>query len=250
MTLEADAVREIAALARASIAPQTVQIGEYTYAVGNTQRLNEDPQAPKTLEFYTLAAFADYLKAEDEDTRPLVHVVSPTLVEAVSKLYGGDEHLRRVPARAVCKSAVLSGFSFNSPTPLEALNIALQTCFAPDRGQIAGLRRFCASVRSTQEVGTDDDGVSQSVAAKSGIAAILPTKVNNPWLLAPFRTFSEVEQPLAPFVLRFRESDGAPVAGLYETGDARWQVEAVKAIAQYLRNELPSTEGDEWTVLG
>lgn len=257
MTLDASAIIELRDLAQEADVPKTISIGEYTYAkdaAGALVRVNEDPQAPKTLEFFTLQAFADYLKAEDEDTRPLVHVVSPVLVEAVSKLYGGDEHLRRVPARAVCTSAVLKGFAFNTPVALEALNIALQTCFAPDLGDIIGIRKFCAAVRATAEIGTADDGVSQEVQAKRGVAAIQNTPVNNPWQLAPFRTFSEVPQPLSPFVLRFRESEGAPVAGLYETGDARWQVDAVKAIARQLRVLLGTgelAEGEEgWTVLG
>lgn len=245
-TLTATAVQEIAGLAQRAIQPQYATIGDYTYSERSLTRLDTDPRRPETLEFYTLNGFADYLLAEAEGTtRPFIHVVSPTRVDAISALTGKDRNLRRNPARAVCKTAVLQGFSFNNPIALETLNIALQTCFEPARGQIDALRRFCASVRSTQELGTADDGVSQEVNAKRGIAAVQPTQVTNPWLLAPWRTFAEVPQPVSPFILRFKQSD-EPLAGLFETGDASWQVEAVKVIAAALRTRL----GDEWKVLG
>src|SRR5205814_1621542 len=131
-------------------------------------------------------------------------------------------------------SAVLHGFAFNQFVSMETLAIALQTCFQPTRGAIDELRKFCAAVRSAQSIGVADDGVSQTVEAKRGIAAVQTTPVVNPWGLAPWRTFAELAQPESPFVLRFREGD-EPMAGLYETGDARWQVEAVQEIARTLR---------------
>jgi hypothetical protein len=240
----ATAVQEIAALAQEAQQVQRLEAGEYEYTNRPLIRIDTDPQVPVPLEFYTLGAFAAYLEAEDETRNPLVHVVSPRQVDAVSKLIGEDNHLRRVPARAVLKSAI-QGFMFGQQMPLEMLNIALQTCFQPTIGQIEELRRFCASVRSSQSVGVDDDGVSQTVEAKSGIAAVRTTPVNNPWHLAPWRTFAEVAQPVSPFILRFKQGE-EPQAGLYETGDGSWQVDAVKAIAAYLSDRL----GPDWTVLG
>jgi len=240
----ATAVKEIVQVAQQAALVQELEHGDYRFTDRPIHRINVRPDLPVPLEFYTLAGFAQYLVAEDEDERPMVHVISPRQVDAVSKLHGDDQHLRRVPARAVLKTGI-AGFSFGQQVPIEALNIALQTCFQPARGDITELRAFCASVRSTREVGTDDDGVSQTVAAKSGIAAVQTTKVKNPWDLAPWRTFPEIVQPVSPFVLRFKE-DESPLAGLYETGDQQWQIEAVTRIAAKLRELL----GEEWTVLG
>lgn len=244
-SVTATAVKEIAELAQRAAAVQTQVEGEYTFTDRPLHRLDQDPESPPLLEFYTLAGFAAYLQAETGGERPLVHVVSPVRVDAVSKLLGQDRHLRRRPASAVCKSAAMHGFAFNQFTSLDGLAIALQTCFEQARGTVDELRRFCASVRSSRTLGIADDGVSQTVEAKRGIAAVQTTPVSNPWLLAPWRTFAEVPQPISPFVLRFREDDD-PEAGLYETGDARWQVEAVQSIATFLRNVL----GPDWTVLG
>src|SRR6266853_1092454 len=214
-SLTGTAVRDIADLATAAAAPQTVSLGEYQFAAKTLTRISTDPALPRTLEFYTLDGFAKYLEEEDEpDT--FVHVVSPTRVDAVSKLEGADRHQRRVIASAACKTAELRGFAFNDEVTLETLAIALQTCFEMTDDLLA-LRKFCASVRSTATVGTDDDGISQTVEARRGIAAVQTAAVKNPWLLAPWRTFAEITQPISPFVLRFQQGE-PPEAALYETG--------------------------------
>lgn len=245
-SVTATAVKEIAALAREGASVQKFLYAGRDYTDRAIYRVDVEPRQPTPLAFFTLAAFAAYLAAETSETpRPLVHVESPTEVSAVSLLTGSDRHLRRRLAVAQC-SPQLRGFSFDERCDLDELAIALQTCFAPE-GQVEQLRKFCAAVRATDSVGVDDDGVSQTVNAKRGIAAVQETAVNNPWMLAPWRTFAEVRQPLSPFVLRFHGREGGlPSAGLYETGDARWQVEAVSSVAATLRNLL----GPEWQVLG
>jgi hypothetical protein len=244
------AVAEIAALASEASKVQLVDVPNAKYADRELFRIDADPKLPTALEFFTLAGLVDYLDAEygeaEPEDRPLVHVVSPVRVNVVSRLLGEHKHLRRHVAAAVCHSATLEGFQFNQFVPLDTMAIALQTCFEAEVGDVEELRRFCASVRTTASIQLADDGVSQAVEAKSGIAAVQTTGVKNPWQLAPWRTFAEVAQPLSPFVLRFKEGEGKPIAGLFKTGDANWQVEAVKAIADKLREDV----GDGWEVLG
>lgn len=248
--LTGTAVREVAELAQLAEARgmTTRQIGEYQYAAQPLTRVNVDPALPAPREFFTLAGFVGFLEQETdiEPESVLVHVVSPLRVEVVGKLEGVDNHLRRHYGTAVCRSAALHGFSFNAPQPLETLHIALQTCFQQDVGEIQALRRFLASVKSAEEVGLADDGVSQTVSARRGISAVQTTGVVNLWPLAPWRTFAEITQPTSHYVLRFQQGEGEPRAGLYETGDSSWQVRAVELIAAFLRARLT----DRWTVLG
>lgn len=238
------AVTEIATLAQRAAAVQRFTIAGREFADRGLARIDVDPKTPTMLEFFTLAGFAAFLKAENETV--MVHVVSPTSVVAVSGLGGIDRHLRRALAQASCRPD-LKGFRFNQYEPLTDLSIALQTCFVPGEGQVRDLQQFCAAVRATQEIGVDDDGVSQTVQARRGVAAVQEARVNNPWLLAPWRTFAEVPQPASPFVLRFVKEEGElPEAGLFETGDSYWQVRAVRAIADVLQTLL----GPDWKVLG
>lgn len=240
------AIQSIHQLAVMAETVDEMEIGGRKFTDREIHRVNLDPDLPKALPFYGLAGLVGYLKADSAAAGALVHVVSPTKVEAVGVLEGDDKHLRRVFAVAESQLGAASGFAFNNAASVEQLNIALLTCFEPSKGDIAKLREFCASVRDTSELGLADDGVSQSVSAKSGVAAVLATAVRNPWQLAPFRTFAEVDQPLSPYVLRFFKSSEGPKAGLFETGNAQWKPAAVAAIATWLRSAL----GPEWKVLG
>ena len=244
-TVSGTAVKEIAGLAEKASSVQQMTVGRYQFTDRAVHRVSIDPKLPSALTFYTLAGLVAYLKAEPFAEKPLVHVVSPVKVQAVSRLTGEDHHLRAVLAEAAYPGAQLLGFQFNKQTSVEDLAIALQTCFQPDVGDVAALRLFIASVKSTSEVGLADDGVSQTVHARSGVAAVKEAPVKNLWQLAPFRTFSEVQQPLSPFVLRFFRGT-APEAALFETGEVRWKVDAVTAVAAYLRQAL----GSEFDVLG
>lgn len=238
-SLTATAVQEVAALAKEASVLQTIEAGNHTFTDRPMLRLQSDPSLPTAVDFYTLDGLAGFLEAEP-DSNGIIHVVSPTEVRVLGALTGADAHLRPIHARAICQTAQIRGFQFNSYVDMETLAIALQTCFEAKVGRIEELRKFCASVKSTNEIGTADDGVSQTVSAKRGIAAILETPVANPWDLAPWRTFPEIPQPTSSFILRFRYDEEEP-AGLFETGDLSWKVDAVKGIAGYLKSKLPAT---------
>ncbi|MEB9817123.1 hypothetical protein P4K18_27225, partial [Bacillus cereus] len=84
-----------------------------------------------------------------------------------------------------------------------------------------------------KEIG--DDGVSQAVTVKTGVASRGNAKVPNPVQLSPYRTFVEVEQPESKFVFRMRE--GAR-CGLFEADGGAWKLEAMNNIKEYLKEAL------------
>lgn len=231
--LSASAIHAVANLAQAASAVQLATINDVQFADRPLHRVDADALTPEPLAFWTLSGFASYVLAEEE--KVLVHVQSPTRVEAVSTLQGAYRHRRRVIARALYEP-VLVGFAFGTTFSLERLAIALQTCFATSV-DLEPLRVFCSAVRSTAEVGVADDGVSQTVHAKRGVSAVQESAVRNPWRLAPFRTFPEVVPPESNYVLRFTEGD-PPAVSLHEVGDGSWRLEAVHRIASYLQASL------------
>lgn len=234
--IDGSAIDRIASLAQEAAVVQQIDVNGVKFTDKHLNRVDGDPRLPQPRVFYTLAGFADYLKAETISPSPLIHVVSPHLVEAVSPLLGGDKHLRAVYAQASYKP--VTTFHFGHFDSLDQLAIGLQTCFDQKAGGIVNLRKFCGSVRGSSERVTADDGVSQMVQAKSGIAAVQDAPVNNPWELAPYRTFPEVEQPTSYYVLRFDQGTDMEAA-LFPTGDQSWEVEAVSSIATKLRSLLP-----------
>ncbi|MNW60692.1 hypothetical protein D3C74_386970 [compost metagenome] len=79
-------------------------------------------------------------------------------------------------------------------------------------------------------------GMTQSVVAKTGVATVEDVKVPNPVLLAPYRTFVEVEQPESSFV--FRMKDG-PSAALFEADGGAWRNDVIANVL---------TPSNRWTV--
>jgi len=249
-TLAGSAVREVADLAERAHVIQDREIGGKTFVDRQMHQLQAVVQTPLPLEFLRLDAFTQYLnEGPDEDVtgeKVVVHVLDPIRVEAIGGLWGEDQSIRSTFARVLIKDSKGLSSIIDRWADLETFAIALQVQFA-STDALDELRKFCAQIRQTEEVGTADDGVSQEVQAKSGVAAVLPTAVKNPWTLRPFRTFPEVEQPASQYVLRFRGGgDQAPTAALFQTDNDRWELEAVGHVADYLKEALAGT----WTVLG
>lgn len=88
----------------------------------------------------------------------------------------------------------------------------LQARFA-DVADRADVLRSIGKMRYENEVKMEDDGVTQTVASKAGVALVREDQIPNPVRLAPFRTFTEIEQPISPFILRV---DDKCNVGLFE----------------------------------
>jgi hypothetical protein len=88
---------------------------------------------------------------------------------------------------------------------------------------------------------TVDDTVGQEVKTARGVVMSERTKVPNPVLLAPYRTFREVTQPESLFVLRLRSGDGdKPRCALFEADGGTWKLEAIQNVATWLRAAITS----------
>jgi len=80
-----------------------------------------------------------------------------------------------------------------------------------------------------------DDGVTQAVEAKTGIARVENVTVPNPVTLRPYRTFLDVaEQPKCLFVFRMRQADKGPECALFEADSGLWKLEAIRQIKDWL----------------
>lgn len=75
-----------------------------------------------------------------------------------------------------------------------------------------------------------DDGVTQRVTVRSGIAKVESVDVRNPFALCPYRTFPEVAQPSSKFILRIEKGNAA----LFEVQDRLWVLAAIKSIKGWL----------------
>lgn len=184
----------------------------------------------------TLSSIVDLIKSMDPrvDMHSVIHVESYKRVVVKSTL-------RKDLSRAVyfvCEPD-LPQIAFNMFKPTEFFNIMLQSCFIETEGRDAVLKVVGNIVENDiREYG--DDGMTQEVTARVGIAKKAAIVVPNPVLLQPFRTFIEVDQPESAFVLRLQEG---PQAALFEADGGQWKVEATQSIKEYLMEELKDVTG-------
>lgn len=97
------------------------------------------------------------------------------------------------------------------------------------------LLKLLASVSTESKVTSSDNGVTQKVEAKAGIALSTLVEVKPRVVLRPFRTFVEVDQPESEFLLRI--SDKGEI-GLFPADGGVWKLEATRNVAGYFEKEL------------
>lgn len=203
-------------------------------------------QLPEPLTFNTLGALSGYLHANRDDLvleYLTVHVVSPTEVRLLGPLEGEDEK-RATFARAVATDLVAD--FVNKDHQQAPFRVGVMTRFQDTEAQ-AALLALTVRLTEQQTLETTDDGRSQQVTAKKGVALAEQVNVPNPQHLVGFRTFREVEQVAVPYVLRVNNSgrrfDGdvpGPVLALHEADGGAWKLTAVERVVAWLRANVPA----------
>lgn len=178
------------------------------------------------LHVHTLTALVEYIQSEFDTNEPLlIHIKDPETVTVMSKL--NDDQNRNHYIQA---SAYIPSFRFDSYYDPEDINIKLQSVFVPNQDQ-ALILKMVGNLKEDNVRGTGDDGISQAVTMKTGVATVADVKVVNPVTLAPYRTFIEVDQPQSKFVLRMQNG---PRVALFEADGGAWKNEAIRNIEDYL----------------
>lgn len=187
--------------------------------------------AKNTLYINTLTGLVNYIKAnlERKGASFLLHVESEKTVTLNGLLLIDGRREKLVEA-----SAIIPSFPFNRYMDAEEFIIAFQSKFVdtPDRN---GLLKLMGNVTEQNVKTTGDDGISQSVEVKQGIASKAEVLVPNPVKLAPYRTFLEVEQPESEFIFRMQKG---PTGAIFEADGGAWRNQAIANIRDYLQEEL------------
>jgi len=190
----------------------------------------------ETLQVSNLTSVVEFLKGniDDYDGRLLVQVVSPYEVRVLTPL--DPDRIRQEILRAV---AILpNNIRYDSFVDTEQFNIMLQASFA-DKGDKALVLKFTGLIRDEAVKETGDNGISQKVTIKTGIASVGEAEVPNPVNLAPYRSFPEIDQVGSKFIFRMQEG---PKAALYEADGGAWKNESMKRIKDYLKENLKELE--------
>lgn len=207
------------------------EVAGQTFSTGQLHLVSE--ASAETLLVNTLSGIIDYVKSDFDKTQEydalLIQVISPTVVRLYSKLNSNKNRDLLIEAKARVPE-----FDFDRFYDAESFNIKLQSTFLDkdDRGIVL---QVVGNIKSDEVKTYGDDGVTQTVTAKVGVANVENVVVPNPVKLRPYRTFQQIEQPASNFVFRMRQG---PSAALYEADGGAWKNEAIQKIALYLAEEL------------
>lgn len=229
-----DAIKEISELTKKG--SEIVEIDEHHYLINNGRYEEITPDKkpqPNTLTFTSLDGLVKTIKSERSDILCAVNgggtlyisVVSPTRVEAFTGL---DEHNRRT--EVYCAKQESRSWKGENWFDHEEAMIVLQSQFAPNDGT-EYLLDFLSRITDENSVSSDDNGMTQSVQVKKGIALAGRENIRPIVNLKPYRTFLEVEQPESNFLIRIK--DGCRV-GIIEADGGMWQFAARNSVKEYL----------------
>lgn len=215
-------------------AAEPIKYNNLNYAPVKYHAIQEPTAEP--LKLQTLDGLIEYIERQNDTMNPvIIHVVNPDTIHVHSSANAGKS--RDFWVRV---DAVLPQFSYGEYLSAENMIIKLRSGFKATEARDS-LIQFISSIKEEKVRESLDDGISQAVVAKNGVASVSTVTAPPTVILQPFRTFIEVEQPASEFIFRLRSGDlenKKPTAMILEADGGAWRVAAVKNVGEYLRTRL------------
>ena len=209
---------------------KTYDINGETYSDNPLHRVAPYVPRPDKLNVTGLDSIVKLVRAEMKKvTLPVfIRVDNPTAVTVMTAL---DSDMKRdVLFHAECD---VPGFREGFREYDKAI-IEIRSKFIPNE-DTQYLLDLLSRINKENGVTTSDNGVSQTVEARTGVSLKQMVNVRPRVTLAPFRTFLEVEQPASEFLLRLDDEGNV---GLFEADGGMWKLEAKKYILAYFDDAL------------
>ena len=203
------------------------------YAEEAPHQLRPDIDHPDILPLHSLDALVKLVRTEASKAETPLYITIPDhlTVRCFGQPQPDARFFRQVyyEARATDVPGFRDGFREKDKAIIE-----LRSRFAPGEG-VDYLLDLLSRISKDSNVATTDNGVSQTVEARQGIAlkTVEPLKPRVP--LRPFRTFQEVEQPESEFLLRMDEEGNI---GLFEADGGMWKLKARQTVKAFLEEQL------------
>lgn len=204
-------------------------IGGRIFTDSKLYPIQEPEVSPITCHTLTgLVDFYDALPGSDQD-RVMFHVEDFNKVSIVSEIFGPEKQRETfITANAYKQTDI-----FNTYIGHEDFMISILSRFVQDE-TTAKVLRIIGNLKNEAGVTYSDDGLTQTVTAKTGITKVENIDFPNPISLRPYRTFTDIEQPESAFILRLKQRDGGVQAALFEADGAAWKNTAIASIKAYL----------------
>lgn len=216
--------------------PLIQQIGGSTFAIngdGNAREILPNICHPDTLPLHSLEALVKMVQTEAVNMDAPLYITIPNhlTVRCFGQPDADARYFRQVYYEA--KATDVPGFQDGFRDQEKAI-IELRSRFAPGEG-VDYLLDLLSRISKDSGVTTNDNGVSQTVEARQGVALKATVQVKPRVPLRPFRTFQEVEQPESEFLLRLDEEGNI---GLFEADGSMWKLTARQTVKAFLEAKL------------
>ena len=197
-------------------------VGDTVYSNRKIYPVQKFIPSPEEITVTSLDSIVKLVKCEAQQLMSpknipvFVRVESPRKVSVFSGC--ADEFKRHYFYEATCDVPdFYEGFR-----PHETAIIELQSRYADGEGRDY-LLNLLSSINRESSVSTNDNGVSQTVQARTGVQLLQTVQVKPRVALRPYRTFLEVEQPESQFLLRLNDKGEV---GLFEADGGIWKLAA------------------------
>lgn len=212
--------------------PSVIDVDGRKFSTGEFEEVRPLKFYPKYLPLTGLDSVVKMTREEAVPTYPNKKIyVQVSGHNTVSVFTEYDEEKRRADLY-LAKADVpgfREGFRDREEMVIQLRSLFLQTT------ETAYLLDLISRMTDDEKVTTRDNGVTQMVEAKKGVALKETVEIRPRVKLTPFRTFLEVEQPESEFLLRIR--DGGEI-GLFEADGGAWKLVAKRNIVRYLEERL------------
>lgn len=211
--------------------PKTFEIDGFVYSNQDLDLIHEKKKMPKCINVTGLDSICKLVRNEADHVGLQIFVQVKNYREVSVFTTLDDEEDR---ATLYTCAADTPSVTIGSYMNYEKAVIELRSLYIPNPGS-EYLLKLISSISKESKVMSTDNGVTQQVEAKTGIALNSMVPIEPRVELCPFRTFIEVEQPASDFLLRI--SDRGEI-GLFAADGGVWKLEATRNIAEYFEKSL------------
>ena len=222
-----DFVNRIVALA----APTTVEVDGSVYSNQELIHIQDKKPMPICIDLTGLDSICKMVRNEAEHVglQIFIQVKDYKSVVVFTSLDADEDRLYLYKCIADTPAVTTDRFM-----PYEKAVIELRSLYIPNEGT-QYLLQLLSSISNESKVTSTDNGVTQQVEARSGIALNSMVKIEPRVTLQPFRTYIEVEQPASEFLLRINERGEI---GFFPADGGVWKLEATRNVAAYFEYAL------------
>lgn len=201
---------------------------------------------PGEIEINSLSGIVSWLESNENDRNEEFIIVIAS-EEEVFLIRKRDKFEAR--AMIVKATAIPGSFEFNQYKDQKDFIINVHSSFVKDVEKTELIKQ-CSAVKNEGITTSVDDGISQKVTVSDG-PRVAEKTAKAFFSLAPYRTFSEVEQPRSTYLLRLDtrgvDKDKKVVCALFASKDKTWKNEAIASIKKYFKENIKS---DKVSIIG